>query len=183
MSCADEETGGYDASWIDVKHHCSMGYYNQLLEIAKKGGAYAEGGHWRPWRLFEAYPDYSQPWETLSYQDIEEEFQDSHDPLGQYFKHLLHRYEGEVAEAWGQWYWDESPLPTARRLWHPQYAKNASQRRLLDKAWRSSAGQSAIGDSQLLETVGDTTILCAEPTGGHWRRYGAAIILGELFQK
>ena len=102
--------------------------------------------------------------------------------MGEYLKHLLRRYEGEVALAWGEWDWVAALPPRDKRLWHPQYAKNASQRKVLSAAFGASQGHGLAADNIDLRAIGGTEILEAEPQGlGHWRRRGAAITLGELF--
>ena len=41
---------------------------------------------------------------------------DSSERMGNYVKHFLQRYEGEVALAWSEWAWTSGPLPRDKVL-------------------------------------------------------------------
>ncbi len=98
--------------------------------------------------------------------------------------------------AWGEWKCVHGPLPRDKVLWLPQYARKAQQRQALVSL--AAVGPTSPGDSEKfaddadLKSYGDTMILAdgGEFNGpqddgavGHWRRYGGAITLGELFME
>ena len=131
------------------------------------------------WRFFLQLPDYAQPWICLSREDIEYEYSDCEgDPVGLNLKHVLRRYEGEVALAWHEWDWVDGPLPRDKVLWHPQYATSASQRQKLTAVQGATPGEFANMD---LARLGGSAILKAEDVG-HWRRRGGVVTLMELFR-
>ena len=70
-------------------------------------------GWWNHWCLLDAMPEYHDPWKLLSWQDVLNEYRwkkarngkgweerTTEERLQEYIKHLIRRYEGEVALTW-----------------------------------------------------------------------------------
>ena len=103
-------------------------------------------------------------------------------PFTEYVRHVLMRYEGEVALAWDEWDRAGGPLPRDKLLWPPQYAINVHQRQKLSSLAASGATPKPgdlFTDDVDLTSFGNSTIL-AHTSGGHWRRRGGAITRGEV---
>jgi hypothetical protein len=101
-------------------------------------------------------------------------------------KHLVLRFEGEVALTWEHWSWELLPLPRNAEYWNQQFATNEANFKALGNLTfeRDGYGISMVHHHIDLEKVGNTTILRTEQgQKGHWHLSGGAITLADLFFK
>ena len=138
------------------------------------------------WRLTDHVVDYSMPWKELSRAAIFREYKQFECPWKSYMHHLINKYEGEVAEAWGDWLWTAEPLPRHAELWDQQFAsgvRNYEELGKLQFKW-DGCGKLMVHPDCDLTKVGDTKILRSrEGFNGHWHLYGFGITLADLFFK
>ena len=138
------------------------------------------------WRLTDHVVEYSKPWEALSSAAIFEEYKRSEFPWKDYVRHLLQRFEGEVALTWEHWTWELKPLPRDAQFWCRQFATNEASSKALGNLTfeRDGFGNFMVHHSIDLERVGNTTILRTEQgEKGHWHLSGGVITLAELLFK
>jgi hypothetical protein len=183
-----QKRDGKSCNWIGYMHDCNLTSRNEIEKVIDQRYRGEDGSRWR---LFDALPDYAEPWNTLSFYDICSEFETSYDRYGrdvaakEYIKHLQRRYDGEVALSIERWVASVEDMPRHKEMWQPQFAKNADQRReLFDLQWAGSKYQESYPQTRRfdLSAVGDTMIL-RRSSGGHSRLEGRAITLMELFAK
>jgi hypothetical protein len=149
----------------------TMGFYQ--MQLTTVGVLTAVGVLLIRWQIM------MEPWVTMSWRDIHEEYPESANAFEDYVKHLLKRYEGEVALAWGKWEWSSQPLPRDKVLWNSQYAVRSRNLRALANLAKGEG--SLIDDGEDLLAIGNTMILRASKAqDGHWRLCGGAITLAEL---
>ena len=101
-------------------------------------------------------------------------------------KHLLQRFEGEVALTWKHWTWSTEPLPRNSEYWNQQFATNEANFKALGKLRFETDGwgTSIVHHDIDLQSVGNTTILrSVEGKNGHWHLSGGGITLAALFFK
>ena len=173
-------------------HDRNMGKRVILVEMV--GGCLSnDGGRWKHeayggrWRLWDALPDYSEPWKTLTWEYITQEYPNSNVPIADYLKHLSRRYEGEVALASENVQRFAGPVPREKMLWHPQFCKRQAQvpaMTALAARGKRTAGTSFSDEVDLL-AIGSTTIIrfLGNQPDGHYRLSGGAITLMELFAR
>ena len=133
-------------------------------------------GHWREktdtdWMLFNEIPVLHAPWQRMSGQEFRREFGKC--GVNGYIKDLLNRHDGEVVQTSGDWKDVFEPMPTDAAAWHKQFATNARDRQIL-------ASQRSI--TEKMHLVHHTTVLYPRQ-GGHMRREGMQITLGELMME
>ena len=171
-------------NWMEYMNDRNLSSRHEVNEAISNRYRGTYGGRWR---LFDALPDYAEPWKTLAWEDIRKEYGGEKNYCGaitQYIKHLQRRHEGEVALSWEVWDWSEENLPRETVLWHPQFAKKKALRGKLQGLQNAElkSGGHLFRDSVELSAFGDTTILTSG-CGGHLRLKGGAITLMELFAK
>ena len=133
-------------------------------------------GHWRKktdtdWMLFNEILVLHAPWHRMSEQEFKREF--GKRGINGYIKDFLNRHDGEVVQTSGDWKYDSEPMPKDAAAWHKQFATAVRDRLIL-------ASQKSITEKMRL--VNHTTVLYPAQ-GGHMRREGRQITLGELMME
>ena len=164
---------------------CRKKIENQMKSehMALRGPPDASDGRWR---LSDHCVVYSRPWEALTREEIFEEYKGKDFPLSDYMKHLVQRFEGEVALTWEHWTWESQPLPRNAEYWNQQFATNEKNFKALGnlRFETDGYGNVIVHHTIELERVGNTTILRTEQgQRGHWHLSGGAITLADLFFK
>ena len=176
-------------NWREWMHDhnisCRKKIENQMKSehMALRGPPDASDGRWR---LSDHCVVYSRPWEALTREEIFEEYKGKDFPLSDYMKHLVQRFEGEVALTWEHWTWESQPLPRNAEYWNQQFATNEKNFKALGnlRFETDGWGTSIVHHTVELERVGNTTILRTEQgQRGHWHLSGGAITLADLFFK
>ena len=183
---------GKEGSWIQFMNDRNITARHGLETVIRNNwyptSQYQHLGPCDAWRLLFSLVHYAHPWRTLRWADVRNEYPNE-EPFTKYIKHLLSRYEGEVALAWERWVYSGSGLPRDKALWDPQFATSAANRSNLAKMPREYSNYfgdfGKFGNEVDLLAIGNTTILrTRENEHGHWYlQRGGAFTLADLFAK